>query len=337
MKTLLLIAAVALSAAAQDTTETLADEFRGHFKKRAFNLGILIQAVGDFQIERNLQGNNGFSVANARLRVDGELDRSFAYVVQAKFDAVPTVLDARVSYAAATAVTIDAGLMKTPFSSEFLTYVTDVDFVNRSQAVALLAPGRQVGIQVRGRLANDRFGYAVGAFNGNGIVPAGNDNDNLMYAGRFGVMPISEESRRLEVGVHAALSHDDNADLVGGAVPGFAGNRDLYGADARLTLSEWQIGGEVVGSRLDPSGPAPASKPYGYHLTGGYRLSPKMQGLVRWDSFHGDGLINDADFLVVGLNVWPTSVTKLQVNYAIPTKRGGLRHNQLLINVQVSL
>lgn len=337
MKTLFLLGVVALSAAAQDTTETLVDEFRDHFKKRAFNLGILIQTVGDFQIERNLQGHNGFSVANARLRIDGELDRSFAYALQAKFDAAPSVLAARISYAAATSVTIDAGLMKTPFSSEFLTYAADIDFVNRSQAVTLLAPGRQVGIQVRGRLANDRFGYAVGAFNGNGIVPTGNDNDNLMYAGRFSVLPIAEESRRLEIGIHAALSHDDNANLVGGAVTGFAGNRDLYGADARLTLSEWQISGEVVGSRIDPSGPAPAAKPYGYQLTGGYRLSPQTQGLVRWDSFHGDGLTNDADFLIAGLNVWPTSVTKLQVNYAIPTKRGGLRHNQLLINVQISM
>ncbi len=334
MKTLMMMAAVAMTAVGQDSTETLYKEFAEHFKKPAFRIGLLIQVVGDFQIERNLPGNNGFSVANARLVVDGKLDRGFGYFFQTKFDQSPAILDARVSYELAEPATVDAGLMKAPFSAEFLTSAASIDFVNRSQAVSLLAPGRQVGVQMHGRLAQDKMHYAAGVFNGNGRVPGGNDNDNLMYVGRFSIVPLSDASRQLEIGAHAALSHDDNVTLLGAA---FAGNRDLYGADARFTSASWLLNAEVVGSRLDPSGPATAFKPYGYQLTGGYSFTPTMQGLLRWDSFHGDGLVANADFLIVGWNIWPTQATEVQVNYLIPTKRGGLRHNQLLVNLQVAL
>ena len=68
-------------------------------------------------------------------------------------------------------------MFKAPFSKEFLIGADAIDFVNRSRVVAVLAPGRQIGLQARGRLnPGIPVDYNLGIFNGNGY--GGNSNDN---------------------------------------------------------------------------------------------------------------------------------------------------------------
>ena len=45
--------------------------------------------------------------------------------------------------------------------------------------------------------------------------------------------------------------------------------------------------------------------------------------------------IAESDLLIAGLNVWPTRVTELQVNYVYRTQES-LENSQLLVNAQVS-
>jgi len=40
------------------------------------------------------------------------------------------------------------------------------------------------------------------------------------------------------------------------------------------------------------------------------------------------------DWMVLGLNVWPTSVTEFQVNYIVDTRDTAFDHHQLLVNFQ---
>ncbi len=130
------------------------------------------------------------------------------------------------------------------------------------------------------------------------------------------------------------ISEDDNANL-GSLDPSFEGMRFLIGGDARWTRDHLLVSGEVIYASLDPEF-GPTTHPFGFHATAGYMLNPKTQVLARLDSFDPDGLQDDSHLIVLGLNHWPTQATEVQVNYVIPTEDGGIDHNQILINAQVS-
>ncbi|MDA0329929.1 MAG: hypothetical protein O2958_13090 [Gemmatimonadetes bacterium] len=51
------------------------------------------------------------------------------------------------------------------FSRELLTFALAIDFVNRSRVVDALAPGRQMGVQVGGRVGTGA-NWSIGTFSG---------------------------------------------------------------------------------------------------------------------------------------------------------------------------
>ena len=343
MRRLLLATAVAIALvawpstmAAQGPDEPIFDRLTETFKKDYLSLGVLLQAVADFQVERTLPTENGFSIANFRLLLQGELDGGFGYFLQASFAGTPAILDARMSYRASPMLAFDVGQFKAPFSREFLTSAASIDFVNRSQGVTALAPGRQIGLQARFNDRRRTVAVSGGIFNGNGTTPNGNDNENLMYAGRVAVTPRlgpAGTGRALEVGVNVAHSDDQSSTFGGGFVTGFVGTRTHVGGDARLTLDRWLLSGELVYAELRPTLGIDRS-PWGFHTTVGYMLSPKTQVLARFDGFDADAGPDRSDLLVLGFNAWPTAVTEFQVNYLIDTRDTAVDHHQLLVNFQ---
>lgn len=338
------ISAVVLAAAspspmrAQDS-EPVFDQLVAAFQRDYLALGILIQVVGDFQSQRPLESRNGFSIANARLRLSGNLDGGFGYLLQSNLAAlaVSPILDAAVHYRVGEGATIRGGLFKAPFSREFLTPAASIDFVNRSLVVTALAPNRQVGVQLAGRPGRGLVGYAVGAFNGNRLRPGGNDNNALLYVARLGVWPrVATASRpddALEVAVNGAHSRDSGADLPDIAAA-FNGTRTVLGADVRWRRGRWLVAGEMIGARLrfDSGG---TRHPWGWHATAGYLVTGKSQVLARWDALRPDSAGLAQDFVVLGYNLWPTRPTELQVNYLIPLNRGGWERHRVLVNLQI--
>ena len=332
-----------LPLAAQEGEEPLLEELRGMVKSEAFSVGALFQFVGDFQADRSFPGQNGFSVANMRFRISGSLDRGFGYLFQTSFG---SILDARMSWHVARGLTLDGGRFKTPFSAEFLTPASSIDFVNRSQAVSVLAPGRQVGVQARGDLGSEggsSFGYALGVFNGNQGDVTGNDDDRFLYAGRV-TWRIPMESPggaggALELGASASASGD--ATEVGVAEGGsfsFSGVDALFGGDVRLTRGPWLLSAELLVGDTDEAPVRPSPRPWGYHGTVGFMVTDNSQMLVRWDSFDADIpdlADDDPRLLVLGYNLWPTLATELQVNAVIPVDGPG-DDPQLLVNAQVA-
>jgi len=333
-----LLAGVPQGARAQRDTEPEFDQLVAAFQRDYLTLGILLQVVGDFQTERTFAGENGFTIANARVRVTGQLDNGFGYLVQANVAASPAILDAAARYRLSAAATVQAGLFKAPFSREFLTGAGSIDFVNRSQVVTALAPNRQIGVQVAGRPGTGLVEYAVGAFNGNRYSAGGNDNDELLYAARLGLWPSvatgDRPNDRLEVALNVAHSRDASAPIGAGFIPSFAGTRTVYGGDVRWRRGRWLAAGEFIAARLDFD-PGPVLRPTGWHATAGYMLTRKSQVLARWDALRPDGIGPDQDLLVLGYNLWPTRPTELQVNYVIPIKGPGPDRHQLLVNLQV--
>lgn len=346
----LLLGAVGPAAAQQD--EPLLRQLQQTFQRDYLSIGVLLQTVADFQVERTAVGDNGFTISNFRLRVSGNLDQGFSYFLQTNFAATPTILDARLSYRVTPSVALDVGQFKAPFSYEFLTSAGSIDFVNRSQTVTVLAPGRQLGLQARLGRPGGPTTVSAGVFNGNGFALNANDGNHLMYVARATFTPrLGSESspgaagglrprqlpgtpRGLTVGLHAAVSEDEGASFGSGFVTGFTGRRVLFGADGRYTEDRLLLAGEVVVSELDPD-VGVERNPWGFHATAGYMLSPKAQGLARWERFQPDDGTVRRESVILGLNVWPTTVTEVQVNYLVDTDNTALENHELLVNFQL--
>ncbi len=334
---LCLLVTAAAPAAAQQEDEPIYQQLADMFKRDYLSLGVLLQTVADLQVDRTFPGSNGFSIANFRLSLAGELDRRFGYFLQTNFAATPAILDAKMYYRFSPQVAVDVGQFKAPFSYEFLTSAASIDFVNRSQVVTALAPGRQIGIQVRTSNAARTIGFNVGAFNGNGTRPNGNDSDNLLYAARlYGSRLVENDDgarTKIDLGVNAAFSDDQASTFGSGFVTGFAGNRAILGADARVIHGRYLVSGELIYASLEPD-VGLARDPWGLHATGGYMFTDKIQGLVRWDGFQPDDGGGRQDWIIFGLNIWPTTVTEFQINYIVDTDNAAPDNHQLLLNFQ---
>ncbi len=326
-----------LSAQQEEEGEPLYDELVRTFKKKSLSVGALFQTVGIFQWERSLPGGNGFSIANARLLIYGELDSGIGYFFQTSFAPIMTVLDAKMYYRISPALIVDAGVFKAPFSREFLTPASSIDFVDRSRVATVLVPGRQLGVQARGEFTGGELAYSAGAFNGNRFVEANiNDNNDFLLVGRLSYLPRQfqgpGDGDGLEVAVNAGYSKDSNVVQVG-FPDGFAGDRTLVGGDVRYTRNALLLAGEIIALSLDADDGAKVD-PYGWQLTAGYMVSRKAQALVRWDKYNADTSESTPDQFILGFNVWPTQPTEVQVNYVIPTS-GGVDAQFLLLNLQV--
>ncbi len=84
------------------------------------------------------------------------------------------------------------GQFKAPFGIQEMTSSGDQEFVDRSIVSLLFAPSREVGAMLWGTSFEKKFGYEVGAFNGNGRNAVANDNDKLMYVARVHWDPAGE-------------------------------------------------------------------------------------------------------------------------------------------------
>jgi hypothetical protein len=251
----------------------------------------------------------------------------------------PALLDGRLTFRATHWFLVDAGQFKAPFSQEFLTAASDIDFVNRSQVVTVLAPGRQIGLQARGQAEERRWGYGIGVFNGNGIGTNGNDSGGVMGAARIGGR-LGGDDRPFSFGLSVAASDDKAANLgatIGGEplIRDFEGTRLLAGADARWTPSEYLVAAELIYGDIDPA-MGDALDVWGYHVTVGRAIGSRSQVLARFDQFGTDTLNLDSDLILLGYNLWPSSATEVQANVVFPTIDFEIDHVQLLMNFQVS-
>jgi len=334
---LYLISSLSFYSVAAADDEPLWEELRQRVKSPVFNVGALLQVVGTYENDVTTTPRNGFVLANARLKVRGELDRGWGYYMQVSFIRSPAILDANITFAPWRPLAqFQLGSMKAPFSAEFLTSTGRTDFVRRAQIVTALAPGRQVGLKIGGQ-SEMGLGYALGAYNGNGLSIS-NDNNDLMTVGRI-IFERSDDRKNqsIQAGVNAYHSNDDDAPI---GVPitgdfiaeGFTGERLIGGVDIRLTMKSWFASSEFLAGRFDPRGGSRA-EPWGYYVTAGYRPSLAVQILGRWDSFRPDGVLEDSDQVILGLNYWPSSPTEIQTNVVIPTI--GDRNVRLIMNVQV--
>lgn len=319
--------ALATPAAAQQEPEPVLDQVQEMLSSPGFTLGFLLQAVLDPGIDDDPAR---VRVGTARIRMYGALDGGFSYRLQTNHVPASSLLDAQVSWSPGPELMISAGRFKTPFSREFLEYAGSIDFVNRSRVVTALAPNRQVGLQLGGRLT-DIVGWTAGGFTG--ATNATTDESLL------GVLRL--EGSGIEVGegtlAVAAQIAGGREDAVGARVfgPAFAGDGMLYGIDGRYEGGALMLSGEYIRGEWDPEGPVADVDADGLFLTAGWMLDEGRQALVRWDRYRAPGQEAD-DVVVLGFNAWPTGAAEIQVNWLIPLKDSAELH-RLLVNFQIGI
>ncbi len=152
----------------------------------------LVQVDGRFALsdEQNLLTNQ-FLLRRVRPILQGTVARYFDFYVNPDFGLGTTVLqDAYLDVHFTNKLRVRAGKMKSPFGLERLQSAQNLTFVERA-APTLVAPNRDVGVQVHGELGGGAFSYQVAVLDGvsDGGVLDLDSNDAKDLVGRVFFQP----------------------------------------------------------------------------------------------------------------------------------------------------
>lgn len=316
---------------AQDNTETERIEaLKDMVKSESFNVSALVHTRGIFDFDEN--GDRFFQVPHARIQLNGKLDGGFSYNVHFDAAASSKVVDAFIGYKMSDKANVTIGIQKPGVSYEFLMAPHKVDFVTRSTVVSTLTTHRDIGVKFHGGLT-DEFNYTFGIYNGNGYGP--NDNNKFFYAGRLHY-DSSLEDGSLIVGVNASYGEHANRNLSSNLLA-INGERVTYGGDFRYENSSIILASEVLGAELDYIGFAEADNVFGFHVTGGYKVTDRDQLLLRYDNFDSELLPSaDQERIVIGYNRFPTPNTGFKINYLLPVEDTAFSNHGLALNYYIS-
>ena len=148
-----------------------------------------------------------------RIGVAGEIGGVLEFQLERELTSTDPWRDAFVNYRGMRRLQIQAGQFKLPFGLEETTSRTALDFISRSLVSDRLAPGRDLGLMLHGRLARKSVGYEAGLFGHDGDNARPNGGRRVFggrtFAGRLTVEPFRRSKSVLsdmELGVAATRS-----------------------------------------------------------------------------------------------------------------------------------
>ena len=133
---------------------------------------------------------------------------------------------------------VTIGQFKVPLGRQELTSSGRQQFADRSLLNAEFTRGRDVGVQVHGRVAKDKLEYFAGVFNGNTASRISNDNTKLQYNARLSFEPLGR--------VAYAESAFEGWDKPLFALAVQFESNDLSGATNLTDLNTTIFGGDIV-------------------------------------------------------------------------------------------
>lgn len=314
--------------------------------------------------------DSGFQLFTARVGLRGRVAPGILYHFQGAAGedlSGVELLDARLELPVDPGLHVSAGQFKAPFSEEALRDKGQLRLLQRSQAVAALAPGRQVGLEVSGQALDQRLTYGTGLFNGEGRT-AENPGGGMLWTGRVAFNSVGPaefyDELVLQAGASVAAASDSGPPpgtlpSVPGPGPapepeGFVGDRLALGADAKLTYRGAFLQGEYLWTEFRPERGEPGSgdrevTAEGWYAEAGYSLWGALELLARFDSYRPPGS-ESRDFLVLGASLWTSFETRLAFQLALqadgpalaPSRTGfpregipgGLADGQAIIRLQ---
>jgi phosphate-selective porin len=156
-----------------------------------------------------------FSWASRRVGVNGEFFNRLQFQVERAFtdddDEETRWRDVYADVRINRAFQIRGGRFKVPFSLERNTSRDELDFLERATAVRALAPSRDTGVMVHGRVANRVLGYEVGVFqhaDGFSLTDDPNAWGDLgaTLAGRVTYAPVRDKNDGLTRDLHLGVA-----------------------------------------------------------------------------------------------------------------------------------
>jgi phosphate-selective porin OprO/OprP len=206
-------------------------DFRARFQadRRASDAPLSDQETADFDIARR------------RIGVEGEIKNIVEFQVERELISGDAWRDVFVNYKQFDAVQVRGGKFKLPFSLDENTSATNLDFIYRSRAATFLAPGRDRGVMVHGRVAKRILRYELGLFDRDGRNARTRDTERVSggqtIAGRIRVEPFRRSKtvmRELEAGI--AFTGSDVEE-------GFPGLRGRTALDAAFFKPDFLVSG----------------------------------------------------------------------------------------------
>jgi phosphate-selective porin len=167
----------------------------------------------DLRADASRDDDVDVDLARRRVGVTGRVTSHVEFEVEREIGDGGRWRDTFVNLRANREFQVRAGHFKVPFSREQLTGPGGLDFIDRSRAVDLLAPGRSAGVALHGRVADGRVGYDVAGFvrdgTRNGL--AGASPTEPTVATRVTIRPLRAARRggsvtSLEIGAAAAVT-----------------------------------------------------------------------------------------------------------------------------------
>ena len=154
-----------------------------------------------FHYEEDGAARNGFDIRRAQLILSGRAGNRLGYRFSYEFQGTSSrrLLDAYLDLDLfRPQLTLRAGQFKEPFGLEASGSIADLLFAERAMG-ASLAPGRDMGLSIRGVGWNHRLTYALGLFSGDGKDDSTRgEADTPEAAGRLTFQPFSGSSGFLE-------------------------------------------------------------------------------------------------------------------------------------------
>ncbi|HSC29983.1 MAG TPA: porin [Vicinamibacterales bacterium] len=147
------------------------------------------------------EDEGAIDIARRRIGVEGELGGALQFEIEREIDSSDPWRDVYVNYRQFAAVRVQGGKFKLPFGLEELVGATNLDFVRRSRAATLLAPGRDRGVMVHGRPFTRLVRYELGVFDHDGRNARVRNPERVFggttWAGRVLVYPFAERKSQL--------------------------------------------------------------------------------------------------------------------------------------------
>jgi phosphate-selective porin OprO/OprP len=205
----------------------------GGFSARSADTNFVMKIRGYIQADArfypddnpNGTGNDTFLLRRVRPIIEGTVYDKFDYKLMLDFGSNfslssandPFVQDAYVNARFKPWFQVQAGKFKEPVDLERLQSGANLLFVERGYPT-VLAPNRDVGVQIQGEVLDGTLSYAVGAFNGVGNNASGDfetSDDEKDIAGRIFSTPFknskNEALRGIGFGVGASYGNQEGA------------------------------------------------------------------------------------------------------------------------------
>lgn len=165
-----------------------------------------VQADARF-FEPDHPSDNTFLVRRARMALKAQLWKMFEGKVEIDAgrnagNGRAVLTDGYLNMKLLDELQLRAGQYKEPFGMEENTSSRFISFIERTMATNAIAPGRDIGFMVHGKVADGILNYALGVFNGNGSNQQRDADDDKDVALRLTFSPFAGNDNMWLKGLH---------------------------------------------------------------------------------------------------------------------------------------